>query len=231
MRCVVLFCLLAFVASAGAQDHEHGVLLGRVFSVYDTSAVGDVEFSLRDGRTVWEGDVRADGTIVIGRIPEGDYVFNVREPFGRWVEAPVTIARGYPARVDMYIRANPPDHDLLFGEAEAERDLAAGVVNYIEFSMIDMTHFYVPSECYDVVRTLYDVRMDSLRHAHGFSYRDVTEEYFGEDEVLVRSSVRQYNQRVHRYLVARNGEEWPDQFESASRAIKQRAVRDGCPAE
>ena len=228
-----IFVLLIVLCSpALAQDVERGTgsIRGHTLSIFDSTAVMGTEVLLVRGDSILSGTTSdAEGDFELEAIPPGDYVLRASNLFFETTEMPVSVSVGYRLRTDLYVGRVIPDDELLFGAAEARRDIASGKVELLEFAMIDMTHFYVPDSCYERVRALYDERIAELDSTYGYAMHDITEEYRDQDWFVVRASVKRYNAEVWRHLDERNGEGWGERIREEAYEAKREAIREGCP--
>ena len=201
---------------------------GRTLSVFDSTAtVGTLVHIVRADSVLDAVGADRDGRFALGPVQDGSYVLRVSHVGFETTETPVTVA-GSPVTLDVYVGRIVPEDELLFGAADAHRDIQSGRVKLLEFSVVDMTHFYVPDSCYSAVRSLYDEKTTAIERSYGFSTVDVTDEYEQEDWFLVAASVDRYNKEVTEHLSLRNGAGWIDRISDDFNDARWSAAAEGC---
>lgn len=224
---LVLLCGSVFTQEAA---HAQTSIRGRTLSIFDSTAVMGTDVLLVRGDSILSGTSSdVEGAFTLDAVPSGDYLLRARNLGFEPTDTPVSVSGTRPLRVDLYVGRIIPDDELMFGAAEARRDIAAGKVELLEFAMIDMTHFYVPDSCYEQVRGLFDERIAEIDRLYGYAMRDITEEYRDRDWFVVRASVEKYNEEVWRHLNARNGEGWAERIRAEALEAKREAIIEGCP--
>lgn len=218
------------LTGAVSAQESQGIVRGRTWVVHDSTVAIQIRLSLVQADSVWaRTDSGLEGRFEFGPVPLGRYTIRAESLFFQTTDTPITVT-GSADALKVYVGRIIPDDELLFGTAEARRDVEAGQVTLLDLGIVTTLNFYVPDSCESSVGSLYDERVVEIEREYGFSRRDVSDEYENEDYYVAWASVDRYNEEVMAHLTRRNRTGWPGRMEKDVHRAQSTAVRDGCPA-
>ncbi len=171
-----------------------------------------------------------EGRFEFEDIAPGSYVLRAQHFAFEETLSPYTHPQKIPV-ANVWIGRAVTSDEIPFGAADARRDLSDGHVYLLKFATIDLTHYYVPSACFEQVDYLFKAAIVDIERSFGYGRRDITDQYraVGIRWRAIRAGVDQYNAEIERHLVQRNGASWRDELDRSCAIAKRDAIRRGCP--